>query len=145
MKGEAMSRLIKAHTYIPVSAEAFFLPVPIKLELYYRNTLLCVYSIDENLTVDYTYNANTEIPILTCIDRRLTIKDIYFLIRSRLLPENPYTARMYCNKLGLTAYDPWSVIEHTHGFLPMSDYWIKKGGEEITFNEVVNQYFALGI
>lgn len=140
-----MSRLIKANTYIPISAEAFPIPVPIKLELYYRNTLLCVYMIDENLTVDYTYNANTDIPILTCIDRRLTIKDIYFLLRSRLLPENPYTARMYCDRLGLAAYDPWSVIERTHGFLPMNDYWIKKGGEEITFDEVTKQYFSLGI
>ena len=140
-----MSRLIKANTYIPISAEAFPVPVPIKLELYYRNTLLCVYMIDESLTVDYTYNANTNIPILTCIDRRLTIKDIYFLLRSRLLPENPYTARMYCDRLGLAAYDPWSVIERTHGFLPMNDYWIKKGGEEITFDEVTRQYFSLGI
>lgn len=140
-----MSRLIKANTYIPVSAEAFPVPVPIKLELYYRNTLLCVYMIDESLTVDYTYNANTEIPMLTCIDRRLTIKDIYFLLRSRLLPENPYTVRMYCERLGLGEYNPWSVIEKTHGFLPMSDYWIKRGGEEITFDEVVKQYFSLGI
>ena len=58
-----MSRLIKANTYIPVSAEAFEMPFPIKLELFYRNTLLCVYSINEDRTVDYTYNANTEIPI----------------------------------------------------------------------------------
>lgn len=140
-----MSRLIKANTYIPVSAEAFDMPIPIKLELFYRNTLLCVYSVSEDKTVDYTYNANTEIPILTSTDKRLAINDIYFLIRSRLLPENPFTARMYCDRLGLSEYSPWAVLERTHGFMPMSDYWIKCGGEEITFDEVVKQYFELGI
>ena len=104
-------RVIKHGTYIPVSSEPFDMPLPLNLELLHSNTLLCVYMISADKTVDFTYNANTDIPILTRTDRRLKIEDIYYLIRSRVFPDNPAVAPYELMRLGLHEYNPYEIIE----------------------------------
>ncbi len=133
-------KIIKANSYVPVSAEPFDLPFPIRLELYYSNILLCVYIISEDGTVDFTYNINTDIPILTPIHRKLKIDDIYFLIRSRIFPENPYTAPMELERLGLSSYAPYQILLRTHGIRPTDCYWLKPSEEDIEYNNALEQY-----
>ena len=136
-----MSRgIIKAHTYFPVSSEPFDLPLPLKLELLCANTLLCVYSVAKDKIVDYSYNTNTEIPLLTPTDRPLDINDIYFLIRSRVFPNNPYTAPAELAKLGLSEYNPYRILEKTFGIMPMSAYWFRKSGDDISYETALARY-----
>lgn len=134
-------RIIKSGSYLPVSSEPFEIPLPLKLELLHGNTLLCVYMISEDMTVDFAFNANTEIPMLTRTDRKLKMADIYYLIRSRIFPENPYTVGYDLARLGLKEYDPFAIIEITHGILPYSSYWIRKAGEEIDYDTAMRNYY----
>lgn len=133
-------KIIKANSYVPVSGEPFEMPVPLRLELYYSNILLCVYIISEDKTVDFTYNINTDIPILTPIHRKLKIDDIYFLIRTRIFPDNPYIAPAELQRLGLQDYDPFKILMKTHGILPTDCYWLKPYGEDIDYNGAMEYY-----
>lgn len=139
-------KIIKANSYMPVSGEPFDMPLPMKLELYWSNILLCVYVISEDGTVDFTYNINTDIPILTPVHRKLKIDDIYFLIRSRIFPDNPYTAPMELQRFGLSQYDPYRILLKTHGIQPMDCYWIRPADEDIDYAgafEYFQDYYLL--
>ncbi len=133
-------KIIKANSYIPVSSEPFEMPAPSRLELYYSNILLCVYIISEDGTVDFTYNINTDIPILTPVHRKLKIDDIYFLIRSRIFPDNPYTSPAELKRLELQQYDPYRILMRTHGILPGDSYWIRPADEDIDYAGAVEMY-----
>ncbi len=133
-------KIIKANSYTPVSGEPFEMPLPFKLELYWSNILLCVYTVSESLTVDFTYNINTDIPILTPIHRKLKIDDIYFLIRSRIFPDNPYIAPAELQRLGLSQYDPYLILKKTHGILPSDSYWLRPSDEDIDFGGAMELY-----
>lgn len=133
-------KIIKANSYLPVSSEPLEMPLPFRFELYYSNILLCVYTVSESLTVDFTYNINTDIPILTPIHRKLKIDDIYFLIRSRIFPDNPYVAPAELQRLGLTQYDPYQILMRTHGILPTDSYWIRPADEDIDYTGAMEMY-----
>ena len=133
-------KVIKANSYIPVSAEPFAVPLPLHLELYYSNILLCVYTVSEDGVVDFTYNINTDIPILTPVHRKLKAEDIYFLIRSRIFPDNPYIAPLELQRLGLSAYEPYEILMKTHGIKQGDCYWIKSAEEQITYASAMEQY-----
>ncbi|MBO5265771.1 MAG: hypothetical protein IJZ65_00835 [Ruminiclostridium sp.] len=133
-------KIIKANSYLPVSGEPFSLPLPLKLELYYSNILLCVYIISEDGTVDFTYNVNTDIPILTPVHRKLKIEDIYFLIRSRIFPDNPYIAPAELMRLGLSKYEPYDILLRTHGILQNDCYWLRPGDEDIDYTGAMEYY-----
>ena len=133
-------KIIKANSYTPVSSEPFEMPVPLRLELYYSNILLCVYTVSDNSTVDFTYNINTDIPILTPVHRKLKIEDIYFLIRSRIFPDNPYTAPAELQRFGLNSYEPYQILLKTHGILPMDSYWIRPADEDIDYAGAMEYY-----
>ncbi len=137
------SRVIKANTYFPVSSDPFEMPLPIKLELHHANTLLCVYSVKSDLTVDYSYNANTEIPLLTPPDKLLTIKDVYYIIRSRVFRENPFTLTADLARVGLTEYNPYEIILKTYGMLPLDAYWLKRADDSTDFTEARRRYQEL--
>ncbi len=132
--------IIKAHTYFPISSDPFDMPLPIKLELHHANTLLCIYSIKDDFTVDYSYNANTDIPMLTPPDKYLKITDIYYLIRSRVFQDNPYTTPMELERLGLTEYNPYEIILKTYGILPADAYWIKRSDDKSGFDDAIAKY-----
>ncbi len=142
LKGCIILKIIKASTYIPVSSDAFALPLPLRLELFWANTLLCAYRIDEDKTVDFTYNINTDIPILTPVSHKLKTENIYFLIRSRIFPDAPYTAPML-KQLGLEKYDPYEILMRTHGMQTADCYWIKRSDEQIDFEGAGRQYAKL--
>ncbi len=133
-------KIIKANSYIPVSDEPFDMPLPTRLELYYSNILLCVYIISEDGTVDFTYNINTDIPILTPIHRKLKIEDIYFLIRSRIFPDNPYIAPAELSRLGLSSYEPYEILLKTHCIKQGDCYWIRPADEEIDYSGAMELY-----
>lgn len=132
--------IIKAHTYFPISSDPFDMPLPIKFELHHANTLLCIYSIKDDFTVDYSYNANTDIPMLTPPDKHLKITDIYYLIRSRVFQDNPYTTPMELERLGLTEYNPYEIILKTYGILPADAYWIKRSDDKSGFDDAIAKY-----
>ena len=132
--------IIKAHTYFPISSDQFDMPLPIKFELHHANTLLCIYSIKDDFTVDYSYNANTDIPMLTPPHKYLKITDIYYLIRSRVFQDNPYTTPMELERLGLTEYNPYEIILKTYGILPADAYWIKRSDDKSGFDDAIAKY-----
>lgn len=134
------SRLIKAYTYYPISSDPFDMPLPIKLELHHANTLLCIYSVKDDLTVDYSYNANTDIPLLTVPDKALKIEDIYYLLRSRVFQDNPFTTPMELERLGLEEYNPYEIILKTYGILPADAYWIKRSDDRSGFDDAIAKY-----
>lgn len=135
-------KIIKTGTYIPISSDSFSIPLPLRLELFWANTLLCAYRIDSDMTVDYTYNINTEIPILTPVSRKLRIEDIYFLIRSRIFDNSPYCEPML-RQLGLEKYEPYEILMKTHGMLPSDSYWIKRSDEQLDFESAGRLYAKL--
>ena len=134
----AKANVIKANSYIPVSAAPFMVPLPLHLELYYSNILLCVYTVSETGVVDFTYNINTDIPILTPVHRKLKAEDIYFLIRSRIFPDNPYIAPYELQRLGLSSYEPYEILMKTHGIMQNDCYWLKSAEEQITQSKPQN-------
>lgn len=132
--------IIKAFTYYPISSDPFDMPLPIKFELHHANTLLCIYSVRDDLTVDYSYNANTDIPMLTIPDKSLTINDIYYLLRSRVFMDDPFIAPMELQRLGLTEYNPYDIILKTYGILPADAYWIKRSDDSSNFDDAIAKY-----
>lgn len=134
------NRIIKAHTYFPISSDPFDMPLPIKFELHHANTLLCIYSVRDDLTVDYSYNANTDIPLLTPPDKYLKITDIYYLIRSRVFLDDPYAAPIQLQRLGLTEYNPYEILLKTYGILPADAYWIKRSDDSSNFDDAIAKY-----
>ncbi len=134
------ANVIKANSYIPVSAAPFMVPLPLHLELYYSNILLCVYTVSEDGVVDFTYNINTDIPILTPVHRKLKAEDIYFLIRSRIFPDNPYIAPYELQRLGLSRYEPYEILMKTHGIMQNDCYWLKSADEQISYGMAMEQY-----
>ncbi len=132
--------VIKAHTYLPVSSDPFDMPIPVKFELYHANTLLSIFSVKDDRTVDYSYNANTDIPLLLPPDKRLKIEDVYYIIRSRVFPDNPYTAPMELQRLGLEEYNPYEIIKLTYGILPTDAYWIKRSDDNSSFDDAIAKY-----
>ena len=132
--------IIKANTYLPISSDPFDMPLPIKFELHHANTLLSIYSVKDDYAVDYSYNANTDIPLLTPPDKHLKITDIYYLIRSRVFMDNPYTTPMELQRLGLTEYNPYEIILKTYGILPADAYWIKRSDDSATFDDAIAKY-----
>ncbi len=135
-------KIIKSGSYIPVSSDAFALPLPLRLELFWANTLLCAYRINSDKTVDFTYNINTDIPILTPVTRKLKIEDIYFLIRSRIFDNSPCSAPML-KQLGLEKYEPFEILLKTHGMLPTDSYWLKLSDEQLDFEDAGKMYAKL--
>ena len=136
-----MSRhIIKAYSYYPISSDPFDMPIPIKIELHHANTLLCIYSVKDDLAVDYSYNANTDIPMLTPADKYLTINDIYYLIRSRVFMEDPFYAPMQLQRLGLEEYNPYEIMLKTYGILPADAYWLKRSDDSTTFDDAIAKY-----
>ncbi len=135
-----MSRIIKARTYLPISSDPFDMPIPVKFELYHANTLLSIYSVRDDKTVDYSYNANTDIPMLLPPDKHLHIGDVYYVIRSRVFPENPFTAPMELQRLGLETYNPYDIIKVTYGIMPTDAYWIKTSDDRATFDDAIAKY-----
>lgn len=133
-------KIIKTGTYIPISSDAFSIPLPLRLELFWANTLLCAYRIDADMTVDFTYNINTDIPILTPVTRKLRIEDIYFLIRSRIFDNSP-NSEPILKSMGLEKYEPYEILMKTHGMLPSDSYWIKRSDEQLDF-ESAGKLFA---
>ena len=134
------NRIIKAFTYYPISSEPFDMPLPLKLELHHANTLLCIYSVKDDLTVDYSYNANTDIPMLTPPDKYLTISDFYYIVRSRVIQDNPFTTPMELQRLGLTEYNPYEILMKTYGILPSDAYWLKRSDDSATFDDAIAKY-----
>ena len=134
------NRLIKAHTYFPISSDPFDMPLPIKLELHHANTLMCIYSVQSDLTVDFSYNANTDVPMLTPTERYLTIDDIYYLLRSRVFQDNPFVTPMELARLGLEEYNPYQIILKTYGILPADAYWIKRSDDNSAFDDAIAKY-----
>ena len=130
-------KIIKASSYYPISSDPFEMPIPIKFELYHANTLLCIYSVKNDFAVDYSFNENTDIPLLTPPDKHLTINDVYYLIRSRVFMDNPFTAPAQLAKLGLTEYNPYEIIKKTYGILPADAYWIKTANDRATFDDAI--------
>lgn len=138
---DAMKKpLIKKLTYIPISSEPFDMPIPIKLELHHANTLLCIYSVKADLAVDYSYNANTDIPLLTPPDKQLTLSDVYYLIRSRVFQDNPFTTPTELARLGLTEYNPYEIILRTYGMMPLDAYWIKRSDDPSMFEDAIAKH-----
>ena len=134
------SHIIKASTYFPITHEPFDMPLPIKLELHHANTLMCIYSIKSDLTVDYSYNANTDIPMLTPTDRYLRIDDVYYLMRTRVFQDLPFIAPMELQRLGLTEYNPYEIILRTYGILPGDAYWLKRSDDPSGFDDAIAKY-----
>ena len=134
------NKLIKAYTYYAISSDPFDMPLPVKFELHHANTLLCIYSVKDDLTVDYSYNANTDIPLLTPPDKSLTINDVYYVIRSRVFRDDPFITPMELQRLGLTEYNPYEIILKTYGILPADAYWIKRGDDSATFDDAIARY-----
>ncbi len=133
-------KIIKANTYIPISGEPFEMPLPLKLELLWANNLLCVYSIAEDETVDYTYNINTDIPILTPVTRQLKISDIYYLLRSRVFRGSPYVAPSELERFGLSEYNPYRIVRKTYGILSGDCYWLRRSGDKTDYASACEQY-----
>ena len=139
-RGKMKKGVIKARTYFPISSDPFEMPIPIKFELHHANTLLCIYSVKNDLSVDYSYNANTDIPMPTPPDKYLTINDIYYIIRSRVFQDNPYTPPMELERLGLEEYNPYEIILKTYGIMPADAYWLKRSDDSSSFDDAIAKY-----
>lgn len=134
------NKVIKAHTYLPISSDPFDMPLPIKFELHHANTLLCVYSVGADETVDYSYNANTDIPLLTPPDKALKMADIYYIIRSRVFRDDPYITPFELQRLGLEEYNPYEIMLKTYGILPTDAYWLKRADDSSAFEDAIAKY-----
>ncbi len=133
-------RIIKARTYFPTSSEPFEIPLPLKMELHHANTLLCIYTVKTDLTVDYSYNANTDIPMPTPPEKYLTISDFYYILRSRVFQEDPFIAPVELKRLGLTEYNPYEIILKTYGIMPSDAYWLKRSDDSSGFDDAIAKY-----
>ena len=134
------NRIIKAHTYMPISSEPFDMPLPLKFELHHANTLLCVYSVTADETVDYSYNANTDIPMPTPSYKALKMSDIYYIIRWRVFRDDPYFTPMELQRLGLEEYNPYQIMLKTYGILPTDAYWLKRADDPAAFEDAIAKY-----
>ena len=118
-------KLIKSYQYTPVSATPFHIPCPTYFELYYEDVKLASYKITDENNIEYTYNSNVQIPLLTPERKNITINDIYFLLTIRVFPQYfPYAAAEL-QLLGLQDFNPYEIAVKTHGVMQNDRYWLK--------------------
>jgi len=134
------NKIIKANTYLPISSDPFDMPIPVKFELHHANTLLCIYSVNSDETVDYSYNANTDIPMPTPTDKQLKLGDIYYIIRSRVFRDDPFFTPIELQRLGLEEYNPYEIMLKTYGILPTDAYWLKRADDSAAFEDAIAAY-----
>ena len=118
-------KLIKAYQYTPVTAVPFEIPFPVYFALYYDSERIATYRILDESTIDYSYNQNTEIPVLTPAKNTITINDIYFLLTIRVFPRNSLYAAAELQQLGLNLFNPYQIALKTHGIIQNDRYWLK--------------------
>ncbi|MDR0821238.1 MAG: hypothetical protein LBN40_02075 [Oscillospiraceae bacterium] len=113
-----------------VSPEPFEIPFPVSFELMHENTVMIQYEIDEDMTVNYGYNPECTEHFPTPINRPLTIRDMYFLINSRVFPdETPFT-EAELERFEIAEYDTYEIFKRTHGILPADKCWFRFADEK---------------
>ncbi len=133
-------KIIKSNSYNFIHADPFDIPLPTVFELYAGNTLLVEYSISEDGVVNYNFNPNTNEKILTSTKRPLELTDIYFLLYSRVIPDNtPYT-KLELDKYELDEYNPFSIIQKSHGIMPGDNYWIRFLDQDLNYKKALKDY-----
>ncbi|GHU45529.1 hypothetical protein FACS1894120_0490 [Clostridia bacterium] len=125
--------IIKGYTYKLVDSEPFDIPTPVEFELYNENTLLAVYSVGEDDSVDYSFNTNTNKRIPTATTRPLDMQDIYFLLASRVIPNKTPLTELELERFDVFEYNPYDIVRKTHAMLRGDSYWIKFKDEELTY------------
>ena len=136
-------KIIKSNTYNVISTEPFDLPLPLEFELMCGNAKLAAYSIDEDMSVDYRFSVVANEKILTSTARALDIRDIYFLFSSRVFQDKtPFTAGELA-RFGLEDYNPYDILQKTHGIIPGDRYWIrfiKEGEEPLSYKKAMAEF-----
>lgn len=133
-------RILKSMDYSNIQNPEFSLPVPIKFELLYGDIFLAEYDIDAKGHIKYEFDETQKIPIITSLNKDLSLSDICFLFNCRVFPENSPYAPLFLQQLGLSGYNQYEIVRKSHGIVPGDFYWIRFADEELTYAEAVNDY-----
>ncbi|MCL2085972.1 MAG: hypothetical protein FWH05_00055 [Oscillospiraceae bacterium] len=133
-------KIIKSNSYNVINSEPFDIQLPCEFELWWGNTLLSQYRISEDGVVDYSFNPETDIKILTSTKRALSLNDIYYLISSRVFPDKtPFTA-LEMARFGITEYNPFIIATVTHGMFLVDKYWFRFSDQELSYKSALEDY-----
>ena len=136
-------RVIKAYeTPINhVTPEPFDMPLPLEFELMHGNIIMTRYEIAEDMTVNYSFNPETSERFLTPLHRPLSIKDIYFLVVSRVFPDDTPVTEQLLDMFELDEYNPYDILRKTRGIMPFDGYWFRFEGEDrLTYKKALKEY-----
>ncbi len=136
-------RVLKSTSYSNIENPPFALPLPLKFELFYADFLLASYDVDAGEHIKYEFDETLKIPIITSMNKDLSMDDIYFLFNCRVFQEYSPYAPLFMQQLRLEEYNQYQIIRKTHGIVPGDYYWIRFDGEELEYADAVNKYNML--
>lgn len=102
---------------------------------YWENEKTSDIEIDDNRNVTYRYYTDN-VARAPYMFENPTYEQIEEFVKSRCVNEKRENLKEYLNDIGLTEYNPWRIIEITHGVMWEDLLWIKFPGENIKWEDV---------
>ena len=132
-----MSRVLKANRYRMVANNAFEMPLPLKFRIMKKNCPVAEYEIAADESVSFSVLTKYKEDMITPINRRLVMADIYYLFSCRVFQDKtPFTAQQL-GLLGLSRYNVYDILLKTRGITPFDSYWIKFDGDSCDYEKAL--------
>ncbi|MDR1753558.1 MAG: hypothetical protein LBR74_01470 [Eubacterium sp.] len=135
-------KIIKSNSYNVINTEPFDIHLPCEFELWWANTILAQYRISEDGVVDYSFNPDTDRKMLTSTKRPLMMGDIYYLFSSRVFPDKMHLTQIEMDRFGIAEYNPFVIIQKTHGMFLVDKYWFRFSDQELTYKTALADYLG---
>ncbi len=85
--------------------------------------------------VSYQYYTR-EIPKVPFLFDNPTVEQMYHFLEERCMPRRPRQLQEYLDYLGLKEYDPWKIVQITHGVMWEDFLWLRFPGEDLRWEDV---------
>lgn len=135
--------VLKANRYRIVANSAFEMPLPLNFRVMKKDSPVASYEISADETIMFHVITKYKEDMITPLNRKLTITDIYYLFSCRVFQDRtPYTAHQL-SQLGLSKYNVYDILCKTRGITPFDTYWIKFDGDECDYDEALEIFNSL--
>lgn len=77
-----------------------------------------------------------DFPFKQFYDDNISKEELLEWVEERCFPRTRHNAQELLEYLGLEFYDPWAIIEKTHGLIIEDYYWIRFKGEDLNYDDI---------
>ena len=108
----------------------------IKFEVFVKNKKTADVVVNNDLTVNVVNYTDVlwEKPFGN--NKNVTYEDVNYFFESRCFPRERYNADELLSLMGLDEYNPFAIVEITHGIQTDDFMWIRFDGDNTTWKDV---------